>query len=340
MESGAQPGARPTGARISWTDVAKAAAGVVLVVALIQWGHIDFGALGNLLGSPAALLACGVLVVTMIPLGALRWAVLLRAFELHLPFSRVFHYFSVGMVLNLFMLGTVGGDSLRTLLAWRALGRDGAKVAISVAGDRIAGLLALMTLALSALAYNWRWAQSVVALAALGTLLALAYLVLLGGILAVAVMPALVERVAQPLSRWPRLAPLIQQIRDVAFAVRSRPGALLAVFALALLVQSLGVLAVLVIAATIDIGRLTTADYLFAVPVSFVANALPLTPNGLGVGEATFDQICRWLEPVPSGAAYSSIFFAFRAVSMLGVLCGLVSFVIPQRDLPVDEART
>jgi uncharacterized membrane protein YbhN (UPF0104 family) len=57
-------------------------------------------------------------------------------------------------------------------------------------------------------------------------------------------------------------------------------------------------------------------------------NALPLTPSGIGVGEAAFDQICRWLEPTPSGAAYSSIFFAFRVVSTLTCIPGLISLAI------------
>jgi uncharacterized membrane protein YbhN (UPF0104 family) len=64
------------------------------------------------------------------------------------------------------------------------------------------------------------------------------------------------------------------------------------------------------------------------VPLTLVVNALPLTPSGIGVGEAAFDQICRWLEPTPSGAAYSSIFFAFRLVSTLTCIPGLVSLAV------------
>jgi hypothetical protein len=44
------------------------------------------------------------------------------------------------------------------------------------------------------------------------------------------------------------------------------------------------------------------------------------------VGEAAFDQICHWLEAVPTSAGYSSIFFAFRAAAFLGYLLGLGSF--------------
>jgi len=73
---------------------------------------------------------------------------------------------------------------------------------------------------------------------------------------------------------------------------------------------------------------LSAADYMFAVPLTLMVNALPLTPGGIGVGEAAFDQICRWLEPTPSGAAYSSIFFAFRVVSTLTCIPGVISLAI------------
>jgi len=102
----------------------------------------------------------------------------------------------------------------------------------------------------------------------------------------------------------------------------------LAAFTLAMVTEILAVLAVFVVGRTIKIGALSLADYMFAVPLTLVANALPLTPSGIGVGEAAFDQICRWLEPTPSGAAYSSIFFAFRLVSTLACIPGLISLVI------------
>jgi len=103
---------------------------------------------------------------------------------------------------------------------------------------------------------------------------------------------------------------------------------LMAAFALALVTQVLTIFAVLAVAEAVKIGVLRAADYMFAVPLTLIVNALPLTPSGIGVGEAAFDQICRWLEPTPSGAAYSSIFFAFRVVSTLTCIPGLISLAI------------
>ena len=115
------------------------------------------------------------------------------------------------------------------------------------------------------------------------------------------------------------------QVRGLILVLQTNPRSLLSAFALALATQILAVLGVLVLAEAINIGELRGADYILAVPLTLVVNALPLTPSGIGVGEAAFDQICRWLESTPSGAAYSSIFFAFRVVSTLLCIPGLVS---------------
>jgi hypothetical protein len=126
------------------------------------------------------------------------------------------------------------------------------------------------------------------------------------------------------LLRWPTAARVLVRVREVILMLRSSHPSLLAAFALALMTQILTVLAVLVLARAIKIGLLSAADYMFAVPLTLIVNALPLTPSGIGVGEVAFDQFCRWLEPTLSGAAYSSIFFAFRVVSTL--TCSPASF--------------
>ena len=80
--------------------------------------------------------------------------------------------------------------------------------------------------------------------------------------------------------------------------------------------------------AALKIGTLGAADMVLVTPLTLAVNALPLTPNGIGIGEAAFDQICHWLEPVPTSAAYSSIFFAYRIISTLTCLPGVVSLAL------------
>ncbi len=67
-----------------------------------------------------------------------------------------------------------------------------------------------------------------------------------------------------------------------------------------------------------------------------VANILPFTPGGLGVGEAAFELICRWLAPSIISAPYASIFFAFRAVSMVMLIPGAIAFAMHRQGVAQD----
>ena len=53
----------------------------------------------------------------------------------------------------------------------------------------------------------------------------------------------------------------------------------------------------LFIAQSLQVGDVTLLDVAVAAPLAMVANILPFTPGGLGIGEAAFEQICRWLAP-------------------------------------------
>jgi uncharacterized protein (TIRG00374 family) len=341
MESRA-PALNQSGARVRsrlWSGLLKVAVGLGLLAALLFWGRIDLKALSVLTDAPLSIAICLVLVLLAIPLAALRWSILLRAFGLSIPFGKLVHFVAIGLLANLFLFGPTGGDAVRGVYAWRAIGSSSsARVAVSLLADRLFGVLGLLSIALAFTLFNWHWMRQVPALAALGTLLLLGFAACVVAASALFVAPRLTRPLEQRLSRWPRVAELIVHLHELILLFRSRPFRLLGALALAVMIHILTVAGVVVLAEAVKIGHLGAADFLFAVPLTFAVNALPLTPSGIGVGEAAFDQICRWLEPMPSGAAYSSIFFAYRAVSMVASLAGLASFVIYRNEARSDPA--
>jgi glycosyltransferase 2 family protein len=306
--------------------LARTALGVALLAALVFWGQIDLRALLEL--TPLAVVTCLAILLVSIPVAAVRWAILLRVVGTSIRVVDLLHFVAIGVLTNVLLLGSIGGDAIRGLYAWRALGHSGSRVAVSILADRVFGLLAVLFMSLIFSLLYWHRMQQVPALAALGTsIIATAAACVVGGGVLFGV-PDLTRPLEARLLRWPRVARLIAEVREMILMLRTSPLALLAAFALALVTQILAVFAVVVLAETLKIGALSVADYMFAVPLTLLANALPLTPSGIGVGEAAFDQICRWLEPTPSGAAYSSIFFAFRLVSTLTCIPGLVSLAV------------
>jgi uncharacterized membrane protein YbhN (UPF0104 family) len=109
--------------------------------------------------------------------------------------------------------------------------------------------------------------------------------------------------------------------------VLRNPGlTLLALFFGALtLVLSIATLIILCVA--IQAPALTVADIGEAAALSLFAGAFPITPGGIGVGEAVFDQLCRWLASGAQDFAYGTGYLAFRVVSLLAACYGFIPLV-------------
>jgi len=319
------PGARR---RVKLLSGAKAALGVALLTMLLFMERIDFTALSRLIETPSTILLSLSLVLLTLPLAAQRWGILLGILGLPIPFRHLLHFIAIGLFSNLFLFGPAGGDAVRGVYAWRALGTGSGRVVVSVMLDRAIGLLGLLIIAATLAVFNWPSMWKVPALATLGISLFLVVAVSILGICVLLAAPRSAVHLEKRLERWPRFVELLVNGRGIRQMVRARPGSLLGAFALSVAIHTLGLGSLLVLADALKIGLLDWIDYVFATSLTLVANALPLTPNGIGIGEAAFDQICRWLEHVPTAAPYSSIFFAFRAVSLGISLPGLVSFVI------------
>jgi glycosyltransferase 2 family protein len=317
--------------RHAW-PVARGLISIGLLAALLYWQSIDLHALTALGNEFWMVIAAGVLICLTVPLGALRWLLELRLVGVALPFVPVFHIQCIATSLNQILFGPTSGDAIRGVYAWRWLRRGGARIATSLMVDRAFGLLGLIVLAFVLTALKWQRVQQVPQLMVLGWSLAACLAGGLAGCVALLVAPELLSRLRAILRRYQRVDPLLARAQEGFTAFRRRPVLLAGAFCLSLLGHCMILLAFVVIANILQIGSLTSLDYAIAALLALVANMLPFTPGGLGVGEAAFDQLCRWIEPISSAAPYASIFFAFRAVSMLTLLLGLTSFVVYQNN--------
>ena len=304
--------------------LARLGAGIGALGALFFFSKLDLSGLAVLANGPAALV-CIALILTLLPIAALRWAILLRMLGFDIPFNKLYHVVAITNFLHVFFIGPLGGDLSRGIYIWRIVGRGTANVASSIVIDRLLGLFAAFGIALSYLIFNWSWIRDVPALLALATSILLGFCGMLAGAGVVLLAPAALARARRHLSGWPRASSLLGWAHDTAGLMRHHPAALSSVLGLALLSQLVAVIAVMVVGTALEVATLSPADYLLAVPVTVAANALPITPNGLGIGEAAFDQICRWVAGPSPTVAYANIFFAFRILGLAASLSGLVS---------------
>jgi uncharacterized membrane protein YbhN (UPF0104 family) len=116
---------------------------------------------------------------------------------------------------------------------------------------------------------------------------------------------------------------------EAVVVYRDRPGPLLACWGISIVSQVLTVTSVILVGRAMGNQVLQVQDYAFIVSFAALANVLPITPGGLGVGEAAFAQLSLLVHPTHSSQGYASIFLGFRAVAfMVSTLCTLTYIVI------------
>jgi glycosyltransferase 2 family protein len=97
---------------------------------------------------------------------------------------------------------------------------------------------------------------------------------------------------------------------------------------------------VVIIADATEFGGLSAVEYGIAGVYAMIANSLPFTPGGLGIGEGAFASACVALEPTITGIPYGTIFLVLRCVIVLSTLPGLFCyFFYPQRATLLAPAK-
>lgn len=276
---------------------------VVLGVGLLAWvlSRSGLQALAPVLTSPWILFVLLGLSLFGAVVEAERLRVLFASAGLRLTRGLAYRVVPVGSFFNFCVPGGTGGDVVKLYyLAQENRGR-GVEVATVVLVDRVIALSAVLLLVLGLIAPNADLVRSSAALRAV-------VLTAAAGLVAVAVVVALAwsrrlrssRLYAWTLQRMP-LRRYVERVADAVHAFRDRRRALLAA-ALISLLGHLGVAATYVVVASVILPTVQWPVVGFLSMLGMVANALPLTPGGLGVGEAAFEQLFR-LAGATGGAA-------------------------------------
>ncbi|MEO5363738.1 MAG: flippase-like domain-containing protein [Magnetococcus sp. DMHC-8] len=303
-----------------------------LVWLLLQQGLLDLHLLwAN--GLPLPMLAVGLaLNLLMISLGAVRWQILLGSQSIRLPFAWVHRMIYLTVCFNLLVPGSIGGDALRMGYVVRQSAPDQKSAAIlTIVADRLTGLYALFLLALLASLANLPRLLELLPTRLL--LLSLGMAVVGGPLLAALLawgverLPGLRNQIATPATvdspppHW--LMGVVAQVVQAVRLFRQAKGHLLAAVLVSLLAQAIEIGALLWIARALGVLSGSADHFFVAAPIAWVANLLPISPGGLGVGEAAFAQVCQWLQPDAALTALGTPFLINRFLQIAASLPGL-----------------
>ena len=301
----------------------KGAVALCALVSLFWFRLVDLHILTSLSGSYEVPLAVFFLIALTLIIAGYRWNLLLRTQAIAIGNLRAINITCIAAFYNMFVPGGVGADATRIFYVLPfSHGRRGAGI-LSVIVDRVLGLLGLVSIGAGivvlrpdlafgyeggnsrALTAGFVFAVSAVALFAIPRLLA--------GIS--------IETTHQGFA--------LRALRALVLVLRNfsaHPGSLAAGWALSMLLHAVALGAIAALGIWSGIGHLDWAGYALAGAVSMLANVIPLTPGGIGVGELAFAYVCRLLSG-DDVSPFATILFLFRALTALVSLYGAVVFV-------------
>jgi uncharacterized protein (TIRG00374 family) len=304
-------------------NLIRIGAGFVLLALLYYWHVIDLGALNILVARPDVLALALAASLANIPLEALRWNILLRAQGVDLRLWRTMRVLATSVFFANFLPGAAGGDLVRGVYIYKAAPGKRTAAMLSILIDRLIGLVAFVLLGLAAMLTRpigkGPLEFSVLALSALFIAL-LVLLFFYGHVIAQGLQHLLHGRSA-------RLTQIVDDtgaaLRQYARDWRSTGLAML----ISVVIVGCAVGPIVLIAEAMSFTGPTAVDYGIAGLYALIANSLPVTPGGLGIGEGAFASAVLMLAPQAARAAYGTVFLAFRCVFILSTLPGVAAYL-------------
>jgi glycosyltransferase 2 family protein len=295
----------------------KLVIGIAGLIVLERIGFIDLNTLIGAAQRPLLLAVAFLCLLATVPLAAWRWSILLNGLNFKLKTT------FISMFAHTFLPGAYGGDFVRLAVAYRATGSGLNRLAFSIFLDRLTGLAALLVLGLAVLpvlpvdyADRFTWV--------LGVALAVGFSAVSIALLAGDRLERLLRRLPKPVG--PMAAHVVSELVGALRAYASRPAVVGRALILSL-VQYVFVLGSLVVLGdAMRLEGLSLAGYVVAGVWSLVANALPITPGGLGVGEAVFAKIATELATSSLSQSFGSVFLAMRVLSIVISVIGILPF--------------
>lgn len=293
-----------------------------LLVYLGMSGAINWSALKGLMSVwPITLLALFVLLADT-GVAAWRLCVLLKPHGFHLTLLSSFRLTLMGVFFNACLPGGTGGDVVKIYYAAEGNRGRRTEVATVLLLDRAVGMFAMLLWPLLAAPFFPRMIAASSLLQGLLWTAGAAWVAML-----VCMLVGFSSRVRQSsLVRWMlRTLPLgryAEQVFDTVHFYRHNVGTLVAAVAISLVALTINIGVMLLIAqAVVPAGFVWEMSML--IPLGLLANALPATPGGLGVGEAALNKLFA-VAGLTGGA---EILLGWRLLAMATGMIGLVFYL-------------
>ncbi|MGE5087360.1 MAG: lysylphosphatidylglycerol synthase transmembrane domain-containing protein [Bacillota bacterium] len=265
----------------------KIAFSIAIIYWLVQSGKLNFAALRNLL-SPGIAAIAFTLIGANLFLTSERWRMLLKSQGLSPKVLPAFKLSLIGIFFNFAMPGGVGGDVIKAYYFTRD--NPGSKVVAitSVLMDRVLGLFSMILMALLVMIYDLEHISHEPTLKTLFWFILGLFLAFALG-LAVVFSRKLYDNglIKKIIHKLP-LAEKFMKLYESMHLYGNHGPRILGVILISLLAQTFTILFLYAAGTAAGFPDVPLKTYFLVAPLGFMATAIPISPAGVGVGQAAF----------------------------------------------------
>lgn len=287
--------------------------------------------IGRFARSPLALAQALLLYVVGAMLSFQRWQVLLKAAGVEARFWRVQKLGFLGLFFSNIIPGMTGGDLVKAIMVARDHPEQKPAAVLSVIVDRAIGLLGLAVVASAALLFqHGRFPETELKLN-----LILAAIVA-GACMVMSRRLRRAIRLDKLLSSLP-FAEVLKKLDKAALLYRNAGWQVAYSVVASFAVHGMILWSISRLGGAVGI-RIGLLDYFALAPLALIAQSLPLTPGGVGVGEYMFIYFFA-----PAGvarAAALALAVSYRAIQLVvSLIGGVLLFAGQEKAVSADEMR-
>lgn len=260
---------------------------VGIIYWLVQSGKLNFSALRNLL-TPGILLLSVTIIGLNLFMVSERWRVLVRSQGIPAKVWPSFKLTLIGQFFNFAMPGGVGGDVIKAYYFTRDFPGTKVVAATSVLMDRVLGLYAMIFLALAVMIYDLNHVSHVPSLMTL-----FFFIIALFVVFTISLSLVFSSHIykTQLLKRIINKLPLSEKFMKIYESLHLYGNSLpriAQVIAISLVAQSLAIGFLYMVGIVSGFSDIQAKTYFLVAPLGFMATAIPISPAGVGVGQAAF----------------------------------------------------
>ncbi len=312
---------------------------IIIIFLLIKFNVINLNDIALLTGDYYLTLLLVFILFLIVFLCSYKWWILLKAENYDVPYKMTYYLYSTGLFFNTFMPGSAGGDIVKGVYLYKFVTksqRTGAVFTIII--DRFIGLHALFSIA---------FVMFFFAFDNINNYNEIKYLFLLIGFVVFFTLPALylISKFSNKIilflenrkqqKFYTKIINIFISILKSLINFKTKPIAIIYSWIMSLINHLLMLVCFYYMAFIINIDILSFFEILYSGSLGLIANVIPLTPGGIGIGESAFNYFASsFVNLEYEKIVFGSIFFlTFRVLFTLVCLTGAITFVLLKKPL-------